>query len=338
MSMVWGHRGVLLLPALGLASACYHGVESVSDIVSTREVGFNNQVLNGIHLNGIHLNGIHLNGIHLNGMHLNGIHLNGIHLNGTEFSAVFPVNGEEVPRSGLDFIGAEFEMIAEGEVDGVPAAETFLVRIDDITPDAQWGDTYLYELSYRPVLSDVWTDLCAGGVPAIPLNNYWDLETGDRIDDPNVATFACTNAVLAKCVEWGYRPWAEATRCKDWDSKKKKKGCTEVSLQDYHQACTRMARADYCGDGTPWTVPGTAIDIYDHLNPQIEAMATDWTIEAEWTPEGAYCLNDIRQQTWKQQGLYPKCFLDKKGKPKKYKDCGSMKNGRSLLLDAFKAP
>ena len=79
-------------------------------------------------------------------------------------------------------------------------------------------------------------------------------------------------------------------------TKKKKKDCETVSLTDYHQACTRMARADYCGDGTPWTVPGTPIDIFDHLSPQIETQETKWPVEAEWTPDGAYCLDDIRQQ------------------------------------------
>jgi hypothetical protein len=38
-----------------------------------------------------------------------------------------------------------------------------------------------------------------------------------------------------------------------------------------------MARADYCGTGTPWTVNGTTIDIYDHLYPQIQKQeAPSW--------------------------------------------------------------
>jgi hypothetical protein len=237
----------------------------------------------------------------------------------------------------MDMIGGEFSLTATAEVDGQEVSEKFVLRIDDIIHDPNHDDVLLYDISVRPDGGADWAPLCVDGVPAIPLNNYWDLKTGDRIDDPNVVTFACTNAVLAKCVEWGYRPWATAERCEPHKKHHKKK-CVELSLQDYHQACTRMTRADYCGNGEPWTVAGTPIDIWDHLSPPIEARGTDWPVEAEWTVDGAYCLNDIRQQTWKQQGLYPKCFLDKKGKPKKYKDCGSMKNGRSLLLDAFKAP
>ncbi len=57
-------------------------------------------------------------------------------------------------------------------------------------------------------------------VSAIPVANYWNLETGDRVDDPNVFVWACTNAVIAKCVLWGYRPWATAKRCKDYEKGK----------------------------------------------------------------------------------------------------------------------
>ena len=60
-----------------------------------------------------------------------------------------------------------------------------------------------------------------------------------------------------------------------------------------------------------------------------------YVVQGEWTVDGALCLNDIRQQAWKAQGLYPKCFLDKKGKPMKFKDCGSMKKNRSMLSTAF---
>ena len=38
-----------------------------------------------------------------------------------------------------------------------------------------------------------------------------------------------------------------------------------MSLASYHQACTRMARADYCGDGTSHTQDGTWIEYYDKL-------------------------------------------------------------------------
>jgi hypothetical protein len=342
-----GHRHVIFASALVLAPGCYQGSDEAADIATTRSIGFNNVALQGIHLQGINLQGINLQGINLQGINLQGINLQGINLQGinlqginlqgTEFGGLLKINGKWIWRSGEDLIGAEWRLrIAGKDENGKPTTEDFVLRFDDIYLDPNYDDVWLYDVSYRPKLDNTWKPLCSDGkgnaLPAIPLQNYWDAATGDRIDDEDVVTFSCTNAVLAKCVEWGYRPWAEATRCKDVD---KNKHCYDVSLQDYHQACTRMARADYCGDGKPWTVPGTAIDIWDHLSPQIEAPATDWTIEAEWTPDGAYCLDDIRQQAWKEQGLYPKCFLDKKGKPKTKKDCGSLKKHRALLVSAF---
>ena len=89
------------------------------------------------------------------------------------------------------------------------------------------------------------------------------------------------NAALGKCVIWGYRPWATATRCQD-------QSCSTVSLADYHQACTHLVRADYCGNGVPYTVNGTLIDIFDDLTPPIQARAGSWGLEARWTPSGAF--------------------------------------------------
>ena len=34
---------------------------------------------------------------------------------------------------------------------------------------------------------------------------------------------------------------------------------------DWYNACIRLLRADYCGDGRPFTRDGTLVDIYDHL-------------------------------------------------------------------------
>jgi len=165
----------------------------------------------------------------------------------------------------------------------------------------------------------------------VPMHNYWDEVTGDRIDDEDAYTLACTDAVIGKCVTWGYRPYGDAWECPKWDTPKK---CDLISLQDHHQACTRMARADYCGDGVAWTVPGTAIDIYDHLYPQIETKETqNWQLEAEWDEDGAYCLQDIRLQDLKKQGKYPKCKKKSKSSPRW--DCGSLKNHRALLVSSF---
>jgi hypothetical protein len=120
---------------------------------------------------------------------------------------------------------------------------------------------------------------------AFAVRGVWD-ETGARHEVPGKFTFACENGAIAKCIDWGYKPWA------------KKDG---RSLEDLHQACTRMARADYCGDGRSHTRENTVIDMYDDL--QLLTRTTEATasweparasFEAAWTPEGAWCLARTR--------------------------------------------
>src|SRR5262249_37188157 len=76
---------------------------------------------------------------------------------------------------------------------------------------------------------------------------------GDFIDDPDAVTFACEGYAIYKCISVGYAPWVT------FDGHQ---------LADYHQACTRMIRADYCGDGRSWTKDGVWINLYDELSIQ----------------------------------------------------------------------
>jgi hypothetical protein len=349
-----------------LVAGCYEGVDGFGGDIEERgkEINgvelnglkfnglkFNGIKFNGLKFNGIKLNGIKFNGIKLNGIKLNGLKLNGLKLNGSEFTAAVDEGGEVTERSGAELIGMVFDITAEVEGEEVPLE----LMVEDMYPDAEaeFDDVFLYEIRVRVAGDDEWVNPCVDnddiGVPAIPLQNYWDFETGDRIDDADVISWSCTTGVLAHCVQWGYRPWAEAEDCKKsgkwgkWGKwGKKGKQCKDVGLGDYHQACTRMARADYCGNGEAWTVPGTVIDIWDNLDPQIQSREANWAIEAEWTPDGAYCLNDIRQQEWKEEGLYPVCGDSAKDQKRwqkrmdrRSKRCGSLRNRDSLLVSSF---
>jgi ADYC domain len=84
----------------------------------------------------------------------------------------------------------------------------------------------------------------------------------------------------------GYKPWRKALVCA------KGQGCTKVNLADHHQACTRMLRADYCGDGTSYTVDDVEINVYDGLGIRVDSEA--WASEAEWDADGALCLSSPR--------------------------------------------
>jgi hypothetical protein len=136
-------------------------------------------------------------------------------------------------------------------------------------------------------------------VTAIPVQGRWSYAEGApgggaKIADSNAFTFGCCGAAIAKCVEAGYKPW-------------KLKPNGSGTLENHHQACTRLLRADYCGDGTAWTVDGRPINLYDFIG--IQSDTETWTWEAVWTVGGAMCLFNERVIDATQP--YPPCFSDK---------------------------
>jgi hypothetical protein len=164
------------------------------------------------------------------------------------------------------------------------------VAICGADPTSQDPSMEWYRIEIWNAVSASWENPCiaTGRVPsprALAVRGVWD-ETGARREVPGKFTFACENGAIAKCVHWGYKPWA------------KKDG---RPLTDLHQACTRMARADYCGDGRSHTREDNPIDMYDEF--QVMTRATEssevWdmkraSFEAAWTPEGASCLARTR--------------------------------------------
>jgi hypothetical protein len=159
------------------------------------------------------------------------------------------------------------------------------LRIDSITDDSEDpdGELQLYELSAN--VDGKWTSYCKpdafGVAKAVVLAGAWD-ERGDYHASKQL-TVACTAGALGKCVRWGYKPW---------------KTLDGASLADFHQACVRMTRADYCGNGKPHTVDGTWIDLYDRLGIQRsdpEGLATEF--EAGWSASGATYINVPRWDT-----------------------------------------
>ena len=288
-----------------------------ADQVAYRDGVENGVKLNSALLNGVGLNGFRTNGWTLNGWTLNGWTLNGWTLNGSAIAGTHYVDGAPVLLSGPELIGAEM-VLTHG-------AEDFTLRFADIfvDPADPDGDRYFYKVLALDEASQTWYSLCRDnyGEPteAIALRNHWDPDTGSRIDDPSAVTLACRGGALAKCVEWGYEPWKTAKSCSNGT-------CTQVSLADHHQACTRMTRADYCGTGTPYTLNGTAIDVFDRLSPKIQARMTasdySWKLEAEWGPGGALCLGQsLRYDMLDDAGIsvaVPPCLAKLKG----LKDCG----------------
>jgi hypothetical protein len=152
--------------------------------------------------------------------------------------------------------------------------------LDEVSPDRKRpeGHAWLYRVKIldAPAPQPRWA--CEadeeGETGAIPFEGVWDTH-GDHHAQPGAFSFACTEAAAAKCVRWGYRPW-EAER-------------------NAHAACTRMARADYCGDGHTATRKGTEINLWDSENRVARAASQKGaTFEAAWTPEGAACMGHAR--------------------------------------------
>ncbi len=164
------------------------------------------------------------------------------------------------------------------------------VAICGAKADASDASMVWYQIEVWNAESGSWASPCipTHRVPeprALAVRGIWD-ETGAHRDAADRFTFACQNGAIAKCVGWGYKPWA------------KKEG---RPLQDLHQACTRMVRADYCGDGRSHTRDESLIDMYDALKLLTRTTHASMTwdpakasFEAAWSPDGASCLARTR--------------------------------------------
>jgi len=260
-------------------------IEEAQQGPESNGIALNGLFPNGIALNGPSPNAIALNGIALNGIALNGIALNGVHVEGGELVAVVPDCGTTLRGAALT--GATLAALL-GDGSSVP------LRIDAVEGSGD-AEVFLYRVSFHDGKS--WRAACGEEkgepIPAMALRGIWDPSSGtasggDFIDDPGLFTFACTNAVLAKCVRIGYAPWREVEECHEGV-------CQSIPMRAFHQSCTRMMRADYCGDGTPHTKNGTPIDVWDGFAIQLwQDIDHRWQEDAEWSPEGAVCISGTR--------------------------------------------
>lgn len=157
---------------------------------------------------------------------------------------------------------------------------TLTVRVDGhaVDPGDPAGEVVLYRLTARDERGE-WRELCepdrAGERWAFPLEGVWTA-AGEHLPDPGALTVTCSSGAVGKCVRAGYKPWASAP--------------DGTSLWDHHQACVRLFRADYCGDGRSWTRDGTAIDLYDRQGIQRDEPAAGMRFEAGWGKDGATCV------------------------------------------------
>lgn len=158
-----------------------------------------------------------------------------------------------------------------------------------------------YALSWSPTgTSGTYAPLC-DGAEAVPV--FYEFTTAGLHAHPTGGapldriSFACADGVEQKCVNWGYPSGGtyDPSPASDWQ---------------VNQACTRMARADYCATGTPHTMEGTSIEIFDEVGVHSPPPDTflgvaswpppvaDFYFEAGWRGDDqpAACLSKLRWQ------------------------------------------
>jgi hypothetical protein len=159
------------------------------------------------------------------------------------------------------------------------------LRIDAVEPDPRNPDgaVLLYTMSTPDPVTGEWHNICEpdfeGRRMGFPLAGTWTPD-GRHLPSATAFSITCTGGAQAKCVRFGYRPWEKLP--------------DGTSLWDHHQACTRMIRADYCGDGVGHTRNGTPIVIYDRQGIQRDEQAPGMSFEAAWGTQGAVCVSHTR--------------------------------------------
>jgi hypothetical protein len=196
-------------------------------------------------------------------------------------------------------LGDDGELAGKGLVGAlIPASDNgspfwMVVRSAWQDPTFTDGSTWLYGIDVYDPYTKTSSPFCAtdanGVAAAIPIAATFD-GSGNRVESAKEFTFACTAGVLAKCYRWGYRPWLTDA------------SGSSLPFSNLHWSCTRMARADYCGDGRSWTRNGTTINVWDAAPAPGPFQAhgpldPTFFFEAGWTTSGAVCLSKERWAT-----------------------------------------
>jgi hypothetical protein len=179
-------------------------------------------------------------------------------------------------REGVALVGAVLAVANGGR--------TIRVRIASAEPDASdpHGDILLYD--FRLITSHGEEPFCApdldGRRVGFPLAGRSDPTGTLSFSDRSTFELVCTSGAQGKCARFGYAPWRQAPDGRP--------------MIDWYNACIRLLRGDYCGDGRPFTRDGTLVDIYDHFGGHRSDADPRFSFEAAWGPEGAVCVARTR--------------------------------------------
>jgi hypothetical protein len=153
----------------------------------------------------------------------------------------------------------------------------------------QWGATQ------NGIVTGDFHDLCANPPKeddSLGLDTHQSvIFEGDIVDaatktitgyDGNTVNIGCAGSTLAKMHLTGHTRAAAAYGF--------------VTTVDERQTMLKMLSADYCGDGTPFTVAGMPLQWADDHGWMHVSDQTSATIEARWNAKGATCLMKPRVQ------------------------------------------
>jgi hypothetical protein len=155
------------------------------------------------------------------------------------------------------------------------------LHIDAVERDPDAGNSPVWLHSFSMEAADsTWQNVCDAGPDGrrqgFPLAMRPRADGAMEPAEPGVFELVCTAGARGKCVRFGYLPWISA------------------AMRDTYNACVRMLRADYCGEGEGTTNPGTVIDYYDSWDIQKPAHDPKFEFEAGWTAAGAVCVHHAR--------------------------------------------
>jgi ADYC domain len=196
-------------------------------------------------------------------------------------------HGEVIANTDLRIVGGHFESIGnfgfgpDGAIGRIIEANGMRLRIDAAAADPHdaTGEIMLYRFS-RLAANGAATAYCQGDDSGLgfPMAGVW--RAGVHTHTPGQISVVCLGTAAARCVALGYRPWRTTADGAD--------------LWDYHQACVRALRADYCGSGQSHGDGEHGLALYDRLGIQPLRAADGMSFEAAWDANGASCVNHMR--------------------------------------------
>lgn len=151
-------------------------------------------------------------------------------------------------------------------------------------------------------------------VRAYAFAGHWDIDGIYFRGSATDVSFACKTAVVGKCILWGYgadHAWPTSPPVTQFGN--------PFTGADVLAACSRMARADYCGTGLPNTLDGTPIYIDDMFTFKPTETIPGFPREAAWAgralirkggPQPAVCLSKLRWATLPPEGDCPLSLPD----------------------------